>query len=30
MDSIEQDETAAEVMGIDVVRTKLLAFGIVR
>ncbi|MGH8713570.1 MAG: branched-chain amino acid ABC transporter permease, partial [Casimicrobiaceae bacterium] len=28
MDSIEQDETAAEVMGIDVVRIKLLAFGI--
>ena len=28
MDSIQQDETAAEVMGIDVVRTKLLAFGI--
>jgi len=28
MDSIEQDETAAEVMGIDVVRTKLLAFGL--
>ena len=28
MDSIEQDETAAEVTGIDVVRTKLLAFGI--
>jgi branched-chain amino acid transport system permease protein len=27
MDSIEQDETAAEVMGIDVVRTKLFAFG---
>ena len=28
MDSIHQDETAAEVMGIDVVRIKLLAFGI--
>ncbi|HVV63732.1 MAG TPA: branched-chain amino acid ABC transporter permease [Pseudolabrys sp.] len=28
MDAIEQDETAAEVMGIDVVRIKLLAFGI--
>ncbi|MBO0758049.1 MAG: branched-chain amino acid ABC transporter permease [Bradyrhizobiaceae bacterium] len=28
MDSIEQDETAAEVMGIDVVRIKLLAFSI--
>jgi branched-chain amino acid transport system permease protein len=28
MDSIHQDETAAEVMGIDVVRTKLLAFGL--
>jgi branched-chain amino acid transport system permease protein len=28
MDSIEQDETAAEVMGIDVVRIKLLAFGL--
>jgi branched-chain amino acid transport system permease protein len=28
MDSIHQDETAAEVMGIDVVRLKLLAFGI--
>ena len=28
MDSIQQDETAAEVMGIDVVRTKLLAFGL--
>jgi branched-chain amino acid transport system permease protein len=28
MDSIEQDETAAEVMGIDVVRIKLLAFAI--
>jgi branched-chain amino acid transport system permease protein len=27
MDSIHQDETAAEVMGIDVVRLKLLAFG---
>ena len=27
MDSIHQDETAAEVMGIDVVRIKLLAFG---
>lgn len=27
MDSIHQDETAAEVMGIDVVRTKLFAFG---
>ncbi len=27
MDSIEQDETAAEVMGVDVVRTKLFAFG---
>jgi branched-chain amino acid transport system permease protein len=26
MDSIHQDETAAEVMGIDVVRTKLFAF----
>jgi branched-chain amino acid transport system permease protein len=28
MDSIHQDETASEVMGIDVVRIKLLAFGI--
>jgi branched-chain amino acid transport system permease protein len=28
MDSIEQDETAAEVMGIDVVRIKLLAFAV--
>ena len=28
MDAIHQDETAAEVMGIDVVRTKLLAFGL--
>jgi branched-chain amino acid transport system permease protein len=28
MDSIHQDETAAEVMGIDVVRLKLLAFGL--
>ena len=28
MDSIHQDETAAEVTGIDVVRTKLLAFGL--
>ncbi|MCC6779268.1 MAG: branched-chain amino acid ABC transporter permease [Hyphomicrobiales bacterium] len=28
MDSIHQDETAAEVMGIDVVRMKLLAFGL--
>jgi branched-chain amino acid transport system permease protein len=28
MDSIQQDETAAEVMGVDVVRIKLLAFGI--
>ena len=28
MDSIHQDEIAAEVMGIDVVRIKLLAFGI--
>jgi branched-chain amino acid transport system permease protein len=28
MDSIHQDETAAEVMGIDVVRVKLLAFGL--
>jgi branched-chain amino acid transport system permease protein len=28
MDSIEQDETAAEVMGIDVVRIKLFAFGL--
>ena len=28
MDSIHQDETAAEVMGIDVVRIKLFAFGI--
>jgi branched-chain amino acid transport system permease protein len=27
MDSIHQDETAAEVMGIDVVRIKLFAFG---
>ena len=27
MDSIHQDEAAAEVMGIDVVRIKLLAFG---
>ena len=28
MDSIHQDETAAEVMGIDVLRTKLFAFGL--
>src|SRR3954462_6603841 len=28
MDSIHQDEMAAEVMGIDVVRTKLFAFGL--
>ncbi len=28
MDSIHQDEVAAEVMGVDVVRIKLLAFGI--
>ena len=28
MDAIEQDEAAAEVMGIDVVRIKLLAFGV--
>jgi branched-chain amino acid transport system permease protein len=28
MDSIQQDEIAAEVMGIDVVRIKLLAFGV--
>ena len=28
MDSIHQDETAAEVMGIDVVRIKLLGFGL--
>jgi branched-chain amino acid transport system permease protein len=28
MDSIHQDEPAAEVMGIDVVRLKLLAFGV--
>jgi len=28
MDSIEQDETAAEVIGVDVVRIKLLAFSI--
>ncbi len=28
MDSIHEDETAAEVMGVDVVRTKLLAFGL--
>jgi branched-chain amino acid transport system permease protein len=28
MDSIHQDEMAAEVMGVDVVRTKLLAFGL--
>jgi branched-chain amino acid transport system permease protein len=28
MDSIHQDETAAEVMGIDVVRMKLLSFGL--
>ena len=28
MDSIQQDETAAEVMGVDVVRIKLLAFGV--
>ena len=28
MDSIHQDETAAEVMGIDVVRIKLLSFGL--
>jgi branched-chain amino acid transport system permease protein len=28
MDSIHQDEMAAEVMGIDVVRIKLLAFGL--
>ena len=30
MDSIHQDEIAAEVMGIDVVRIKLLAFGVGR
>lgn len=28
MDSIHEDETAAEVMGVDVVRVKLLAFGL--
>jgi branched-chain amino acid transport system permease protein len=28
MDAIHQDETAAEVMGIDVVRLKLLGFGV--
>jgi branched-chain amino acid transport system permease protein len=28
MDSVHQDETAAEVMGIDVVRIKLLSFGL--
>src|SRR5215467_6543265 len=28
MDSIHQDETAAEAMGVDVVRIKLLAFGL--
>lgn len=28
MDAIHQDETAAEVMGINVVQTKLLAFGL--
>jgi branched-chain amino acid transport system permease protein len=28
MDSVHQDETAAEVMGIDVVRIKLFAFGL--
>lgn len=28
MDSIHQDETASEVMGIDVVRIKLFAFGV--
>lgn len=28
MDSIQQDEIAAEVMGVDVVRIKLLAFGV--
>lgn len=28
MDAIHQDETAAEVMGLDVVRIKLLAFGL--
>ncbi len=28
MDSVHQDETAAEVMGIDVVRLKLFAFGL--
>jgi branched-chain amino acid transport system permease protein len=28
MDAIHQDETAAEVMGVDVVRTKLFAFGL--
>jgi branched-chain amino acid transport system permease protein len=28
MDAIHQDETAAEVMGVDVVRIKLLAFGL--
>ena len=28
MDSIHQDETAAEVTGVDVVRIKLLAFGL--
>jgi branched-chain amino acid transport system permease protein len=28
MDAIHQDETAAEVMGIDVVRIKLLSFGL--
>ena len=29
MDAVHQDETAAEVMGLDVVRLKLLAFGLV-
>ena len=28
MDAVHQDETAAEVMGLDVVRLKLLAFGL--
>ena len=28
MDSIHEDETAAEVMGVDVVRIKLFAFGL--
>jgi branched-chain amino acid transport system permease protein len=28
MDAVHQDETAAEVMGLDVVRIKLLAFGL--